>query len=280
VNQFAKSLAEFATVFSQKLLETGTNDLHFGSSTLGNGARDSTQIDTDDPPTFAGDEDVKLFKIGLSCDGNLMIIGHQFFWNNFTIRFSNLGAALLGIDTTKLTDRALIVTGNVVNAVFVGGIGDLIIGGANTDAVTNLSSVSIFQTAECRIKCSVESHLPVQSSIEVRDEKETNNREICSAFFLNDVSVDTTWDATGALTMYSLKSRVFAGQFPLIHQNSRIKQWNKLLTPYNLQFFRFFINVHYRYFDDAAGVWKILTKRATIDEKDYWSMKIRFVSDE
>ena len=280
VNQFAKSLAEFATVFSQKLLLNGTNDLHFGSSTIGNGDRDSTQIDTDDPPTFRGDEDVKLFKIGLSCDGNLMIIGHQFFWNNFTIRFSNLGAALLGIDTTKLTNRALIVTGNVVNAVFVGGIGDLIIGGANTDAVTNLSSVSIFQTAECRIKCSVESHLPVQSSIEVRDEKETNNREICSAFFLNDVSVDTTWDATGALTMYSLKSRVFAGQFPLIHQNSRIKQWNKLLTPYNLQFFRFFINVHYRYFDDAAGVWKILTKRATIDEKDYWSMKIRFVSDE
>ena len=97
---------------------------------------------------------------------------------------------------------------------------------------------------------------------------------------MNDVSVDTSWDATGALTMYSLKSKVFAGQFPLIHQNSRIKQWNKLLTPYNLQFFRFFLNVHFRYFDDVAGVWKILTKRATIDEKDYWSMKIRFVSDE
>ena len=284
VNQFAKSLADFATVFSEKLLETGTNALHFGSSVLHNGDHDSTLIVTNEgnanAPTFGGEENVKLLKIGLSCDGNLMIIGHPFFWNNFTIRWSNLGAALLGIDTTKLTDRTLAVTGNVVNAAFTGGVGDLIIGGDNTATVVNLSPVSLFQSSECRIKCSVESHLPVQSGVEVRDETETNNREICSAFFLNDISVETNWDATGSLGKYSLQSKVFAGQFPLIHQNSRIQQWNTLLTPYNLQFFRFFLNVHFRYFDDLTGVWKILTKRANIDEKDYWSMKIRFISDE
>ena len=196
----------------------------------------------------------------------------------------------MGIDTTTLTDRALTATDNVINepgflaevpvdgqaGVFVHPIDE----GGNTATIQSLSPVSIFQSSECRIKVSVESFLPVQSSIEIRDEKETNNREIVSAFFLNDVKVNCVWNASGSLENYGIESKVFAGQFPLIHQNSRVSQWNRLLTSYNLQILKFFLNVHYRYFDDAASVWKILIKRVDISENDYWAMKIRFVSDE
>lgn len=278
VNQFVKSLSEFARVFSEQLLKTGINDVHFGNTFDANGDHDEELIDTG-AETFDGFHDEQLLKISLTCDGNLMFIGHRFFWDNFTIRFTNLGAALLGVDTNQLTERSLVVTGDVVNATFTG-VGDLIVGGGNDLTIASQSTVSLFQTSECRIKCALESHLPVQSGIEVRDEKETNNREIASAFFLNDVRVTTNWDASGSLNHYSLQSNVFVGQFPLIQSSGRIKQWNRLLTPYNLQFFRFFINVHWRYFSDQEGVWKVLIKRASISPQDYWSMKIRFVSDE
>ena len=274
VNQFVKSLSDFARVFNTGLLANGTDDLHFG-----NGLLDVALIDTV-AKTYDNNLDVQLLKIFLTCDGNLVFSGDRFFWDNFMIRFTNTGAAILGIDTDLLTDRTLTVTNNIVNNDFTDAQDLIETGGGNSDDVGIRSPVSVFQSAECRIKCTVESHLPVQSSIEVRDETETNNREICSAFFLNNVTVTTNFDSTGSLNRYSLQSKVFAGQFPLIHQNSRIRQWNRLLTAYNLAFFRFFVNVHWRYFDDATGVWKILIKRANIDKSDYWAMKIRFVSDE
>jgi hypothetical protein len=184
------------------------------------------------------------------------------------------------MNTSQLTERTLVVTGDVVGAPFTGGVGPTIQAGNNNITVASRGAVSMFQASECRIKCALESHLPVQSGIEVRDEVETNNREIASAFFLNDVRVSTNWDASGSLNQYSLQSKVFVGQFPMIQSSGKIRQWNRLLTPYNLQFFRFFINVHWRYFSDVEGVWKVLIKRAVIDPADYWSMKIRFVSDE
>jgi hypothetical protein len=145
--------------------------------------------------------------------------------------------------------------------------------------VESIAQVSLFQSAECRLKIAVESHLPIQSGIEIRDESETNNREIASAFFLNDVKVNATWNQEGRMYNYGIESKVFSGQFPMIHQHSRIKQWNRLLTSYSLTFFRFFLTVHYRYFDEATGVWQILIKRPVIDPTQYWAMKLRFVSD-
>jgi hypothetical protein len=283
VNQFVKSLSDFARVFGEQLLKTGINEVHFGNTTYedddGNDQHDETLIDTDDE-TFDGFHDEQMLKISLTCDGNLMFIGHRFFWDNFIIRFTNFGAAILGMNTSQLTERTLVVTGDVVGAPFTGGVGPTIQAGNNNITVASRGAVSMFQASECRIKCALESHLPVQSGIEVRDEVETNNREIASAFFLNDVRVSTNWDASGSLNQYSLQSKVFVGQFPMIQSSGKIRQWNRLLTPYNLQFFRFFINVHWRYFSDVEGVWKVLIKRAVIDPADYWSMKIRFVSDE
>jgi hypothetical protein len=221
------------------------------------------------------------------------------------IRFTNTGSALLGLNTSVLTDRWLQVTGDIVGAVNVGNTNSHIGGqypiptldeflnaivygqiqytgilpGGNTTSVGLISQVSLFQSAECRLKIAVESHLPVQSGVSIRDEQETNNREIASAFFLNDVKVTATWNQEGRMSNYGIESKVFSGQFPLIHQHSKIKQWNRLLTSYNLMFFRFFLNVHYRYFDEVKGVWAILIKRAKIDPTQYWSMKLRFVSD-
>ena len=273
VNQFVKSLSDFAKVFNTQLLAKGIDNLHYG-----NKPGDSALININNKQ-FDHVANYQFLKIFLSCDGNLIISGDRFFWDNFIIKFTNIGAALLGIDTTKLTDRYLTVTEDVVNDIFQG-VGDVIRVGDNNITVLSLSPVSIFQSSECRIKCTVESHLPMQSSIEIRDEKETNNREICSAFFLNDIKTTCVWGASGSLDNYSIESTVFAGQFPLIHQKSRIRQWNRLLTAYNLQFFRFFINVHYRFFDDANGLWKIRIQRVDVDKNDYWSMKLRFVSDE
>ena len=280
VNQFVKSLSDFGKVFNTFLLAAGIDNWHFGNKEGDPALINNNQFNHVDRYQF--------LRFYLSSDGNLIISGDRFFWDNFMLRFTNTGAALLGIDTSLLTDRTLVVTTDIVNATFrqvvpapdVRAGENVIIEGDNTTTVLNLSPISIFQSSECRVKCTVESHLPMQSSIEIRDEKETNNREICSAFFLNDVRTNCVWDATGALANYSIESTVFAGQFPMIHQKSRIRQWNRLLTAYNLQFFRFFINIHYRYFDDATGTWKIRIQRVTVDPNDYWSMKIRFVSDE
>ena len=286
--QFAKSLSEFGTIFNQHLMKFGLtngdgsegNVFHGGVDddserfTSVNGVRNYTDSDGDLQPTF---DFVKFF---LNCDGNLIIKGDPFFWNNYMIRFTNLGAAILGIDDTSLTNRVLTFTGDSQNAVFVNVINNQIIAGDNTIHAESMSTYSIFQSAECRIKCSVESHLPVQSTVEVRDEVETINHEIGSAFFLNDVRVHTQWGDDGTLQMYTLQSTMFSGQMPLIHQNSKVKQWNRLTTAYNIQFFRFFLNIHYRVFDETSSKWGVKIERMKIDDTDFWAMKLRFVSDE
>ena len=272
ISQFVKSLADFAKTFNTTLLTLGINVFHYGGK-----AGDPGLIVAQAFNGVAGYEFLKVYQ---SCDGNLCFRGDAFFWDNFTIRFTNTGSALLGVDTDILHDRWLVVTNDRVGTDGFVDNTNHILRGYNNAITISQCPISVFQSAECRIKAAIESHLPVQSSIEVRDNVETNNREICSAFFLNDVRVNCTWDAEGTLENYSLETRVFAGQYPLIHQNSRIKQWNRLLTAYNLQYFRFFLNVHYRYFDEASGVWKTLIKRATVAPNDYWSFKIRFVSDE
>ena len=282
VNQFVKSLSDFAREFNKGMLATGIDDIHFGGT-----AQDKDRITGNNmfiPGTLGAGAvevaDYEFLKIFLTTDGNLIFSMDRFFIDNFIIRFTNIGAAILGIDTDILTERALTVSYDVVNDARFRTVAGLIEPGHNNYTIQSLCPVSVFQSAECRIRISVESHLPVQSSIEIRDEKETNNREITNAFFLNDVKVNCVWSATGSLENYAIESKVFTGQLPLIHQNSRILQWNRLLTSYNLQFFRFFLNVHYRYFDDIAGLWKILVKRVTVAPADYWDMKIRFVSDE
>jgi hypothetical protein len=270
VNQFMNSLGEFARLFNERLLLAGINGLHFG-----NIGGDAARIALN---RFDNQADFQFLKFYMNCDGALVISADPFFWNHFMIRFTNTGSALLGLNTNLLRDRYLQSTGDVIGGPNLDPLLRIVVGG-NTTRLESNGQVSLFQSAECRIKISVESHLPVQSSIEVRDEKETNNREIASAFFLNDVKVHATWNQEGRMSTYGIESNVFSGQFPLIHQHSRIKQWNRLLTSYSLSFFRFFLNVHYRYFDEASGAWQIQVKRPVIDPTQYWSMKLRFVSD-
>jgi hypothetical protein len=297
VNQFMKSLSDFARLFNRRLRDTGINGLHFGNVPNAEGRIANAQFD--------GVADVEFFKFYMNCDGSLVISANAFWWDHFQIRFTNTGAALLGINTDRLTERWLQGTENVIGRAITGdtnsdvgsqyplpaggghgpGGGYVqvqyqgIIAGANTTELEAISNVSLFQSAECRLKITVESHLPIQAGIEIRNEKETNNRQIASAFFLNDVKVNAIWNQEGRMSSYGIESKVFSGQFALIHQHSRIKQWNRLMTSYNIMFFRFFLNVHYRYFDEVKGVWQIVIKRPTIDPTQYWAMKLRFVSD-
>lgn len=265
---FVKSLNEFANYFNTQVVEQGIRNIYH--SGVHNYAANAIP-----------DADQELLKFFLNCDGNLILKGNSLFWNNYMIKFSNTGAALLGINTTELTQKTLTFTGDVINATFVDNTdNDKLVVGANTVLLELTALQSIFQTSECRLKVSVDSHLPVQSNTEIREEVETVNREIAQSYFLNDLKVQAQWDQLGTFSAMSIKSNVYSGQYAFIHKNKKVSHWNRLLTAYNLQFFRFFIQIHYRVFSEELGTWGIQIERLDVPESEYWQMNVRFVSDE
>ena len=221
-----------------------------------------------------------FIRIQINADGRLLFAGTSFFWNNYMIRFSKTGAALIGVNFDNLTSSHLQFTNNQTDVSPVANVNhQLVVGNNNQDTISECEQ-SIFQTAECRLKVSVESHLPQNSNIEIRDTVQTSNQDICQGYFLNDVSVEMQWDANGEIAYTNYKNNIYAGQHSFINKNQPTTQWTKLISSINLAYFRFYLMIHYRVFNEETSRWGIVSERMSIPENEYWSCTIRFVSDE
>ena len=219
-------------------------------------------------------------RLQINADGRLLIRGTVFFWNNWIIKFSKTGAALLGVDFDTLTPSHLQFTRNVQGGEMVTAINPQILQGNNDMISISECAQSIFQTSENRLKVTIEGHLPQQSNIEIRDTIETSNREICQGYFLNNVTVEMQWNSLGALVDTKYRNNIYAGQHSFINKNQSTMQWNKLLSAENLSFFRFYLMIHYRAFNEATSKWSIVSERMDIPDNEYWAFTVRFVSDE
>ena len=249
----------------------------------------------------------KFLQFSLTCDGSLEITGSRQFWNSFVIQMTNYGAALLGLSKSQL--QTVIVnpnTGALYTHQIRNKVGDLvniptkyisftndttipftdpanhnqfIIGNGNQFAHTIAVSTPVYQSSEQRIKVSVGSHLPISSNTQINDGKETVDRDIVEAFFESKIRVEVEYSEQGLFTSSSIRSDVYSGQRNFIKKSDTHTQWMKLMTSYMLKFFRFYLKIQYREFDEVTDSWSLSTKKLSVPEHAYWLMVLKFVSD-
>ena len=273
VGDFCKDLSRWVRGFNYGASLAGVEeDLH------GNDG-DIEEMDADE----AARDPYEFLRISLSCDGSLLLEGFPIFWNNYLIEFTSFGAALLGIDRSLLLNNLLgfTIEANPVRntaKTFLDGNGDIRVGGVLQEIIVDTAS-PIFETADQRIKLTVESHLSVASNTEIIDEKQTVNRDIVEVFFENQVQTETKYDEHGNYSGLSLHTKLYSGQHSMVRRSDRHNTWNKLLNAFELRYFRFQLYVTYRIWDSNNERWKLQRQKMNIPPGTFWIMNIRFVSD-
>ena len=273
VGDFCKDLSRWVRGFNYGASLAGVEEDVHGED------GDVEEMDEDEAKT----DPYEFLRLSLTCDGSLLLEGFPIFWNNYFIEFSSYGAAILGIDRSLLLNNLLGFTQeqNPVRytaKTFLGGNGNIIAGNVLQEIIVDTSS-PIFETADQRVKLSVESHLPVQSNTEIIDENQTINRDIVEIFFQNQVQTETKYDENGNYSGLSLHTKLYSGQHSMVRRSDRHNQWNKLLTAFELRYFRFQLYVTYRIWDTNQERWKLQRQKMNIPPGTFWIMNIRFVSD-
>ena len=237
------------------------------------------------------------------------------FTNNYILKFSRYGAEILGfgglIETVRrqpITNNTAVpaipplVTGPAQDDFYLfvttaggafsfsqehalaAGAGNpdqllIIQAGGNTSEVTIYSEHSLYMCLDQRIKISMTSHLPMQNNMLVREGRQTVDRNIVEVYFDNKITTTIKYDETGAFTEQTITNTLFAGQYPFVKKSDQTKQWHRLLTSYDLRFFRFHIYMTYRSYDSVKDEWVLKTDRLKIDDERYWEFSLRFISE-
>ena len=152
----------------------------------------------------------------------------------------------------------------------------IILEAANTINQNYESELSLYQTFDGRVKCSLDSHLATPTHVFVQDGKQKNTRTICEVFF--DKQITTTTQVGGGNT--SISGKCYSGQYPIVKKSSPYKQWHKLLVSYGLRFMRFHLFVTYREFDIKQNSWAFNRYPMSIDANNYFDFTILFISEE
>ena len=273
IGDFCKDLSRWVRGFNYGASLAGIDEWNHGD------AGDLENMGADE----AANAPYEFLRLSLSCDGSLLLEGFPIFWNNYFIEFTSYGAALLGIDRSLLLNNLLGFTiaqapTRYVAKAFLDGAGVIIPGGVLQEIIVDTSS-PIFETADQRIKITVESHLSVASNTEIIDEQQTVNRDIVEIFFENQVQTETKYDESGRYSGLSLHTKLYSGQHSMVRRSDRHNQWNRLLNAFELRYFRFQLYVTYRLWDSHAEKWKLQRQKMNIPKGTFWVMNIRFVSD-
>jgi hypothetical protein len=220
-----------------------------------------------------------ILDIKVTADGSLQILGTPNFWNNFVFKFTTYGAALLGM-TSNVVDGYIArsrVGGNTVSDWFNPAAGNEIFpGGVQTDIIINASH-PLYQSADQRIKITVDSHLPMSGNIQIIDEVESVDRMICEKFFESKLETSSTFGEDGAFKNIVLKAQLYSGQVSFIKKSDPSIEWFKLMTAYELRYFRFHLFVWNRIWVNDA--WKVIKKKLVVPDNKYWAMTIKFISE-
>jgi len=247
-----------------------------------------------------------FIRFRLTIDGSLILELSHDFTNNFILKFAGrLGGEVLGLGSNisavvrrlitpdpagggavvlgaEQTDYYLAVTNGVTTAAWLQVTVDganFIQAGANLRSTTVHSEHSLYMVMDQRVKVSVSSHLPMLNNVLIKEEKETVDRAILEVFFDNEIETSVTFDEQGVFKEHQITNKLYAGQFPFVKKSDIGKQWHKLLTSFDLRFFRFHIHITYRTFDSDKDRWVLTTKRLPIGDTQYWDFSLRFLSE-
>ena len=239
-----------------------------------------------------------FLKFKLSPDGRLSVTGSTHFWNNFFLRFTSFGAALLGF-TKEVHTIPHVGAGPFVDDYYIaftttaGGIqtntsawvdldpnvGYNILQGNNTKDATSTANSPLYQIADQRVSVSVESHLPISNNIAISDEKETVDRTIVEKFFESQLECTVNFDQDGSFSSQEITSKVYSGQIAFIKKSDNHTQWHRLLTAFQLSYFRFHLFITYRVYNIATNTWYLKREALKVPDDQFWEMELRFISD-
>jgi hypothetical protein len=230
-----------------------------------------------------------FLKFGMSPDGRLSVTGSSHFWNNFFLQFSAFGAALLGFtkEVHGIVDNYYIAytttAAGVQTNTLVGWVdpanGFNILQGGNTKDATSTANSPLYQLADQRVSVSVESHLPIASNIAISDEKETVDRTIVEKFFESQLHCTVKFDQDGSFSSQEISSNMYSGQVVFVKKSDRHTQWHRLLTAFQLSYFRFHLFITYRVYNAAKNTWYLSRQKLEVPDDKYWEMELRFISD-
>ena len=248
-----------------------------------------------------------FIRFRLTVDGTLVLeLSHDFI-NNFIIKFGGrLGGEVLGLGSNisavvrnlitvnpapaggllqgpAQTDYYLAVTNGVMTTAAwlqdTANGANIIQPGGNLSGITVHSEHSLYTVMDQRVKISLSSHLPMLNSIFIKEQKETVDRSILEVFFTNKIQTSVKFDDQGIFTEQQITNKLYAGQYPFVKKTDIGKQWHKLLTVYDLRFFRFHIHITYRTYKSATDEWVFKTTRLPVGDTKYWDFSLRFLSE-
>ena len=293
VQSLVAALNNFARGFQALFEEPGIPDLRlYGGLHDAASAADAIALPLQQ---IGPDNDEFWLNFSLDIDGRLSLLATTNFINNFVIRFERIGAEILSLSTHLLTATHGILSEDVAgvyltparpylyfaptnddlrNADFLGP-GNIIQAGGNVREKLIRGQRSLYSTFDCRLKCTLDSHLPSPSNVFIEDGKQKNSRHICEVFF--DKVLTTTFNVSDS--ELEISSKCYSGQYPIVKKSDVYKQWHKLTNAYGLRFFRFYNFITYREFDTARNSWVFKKYPLEVDENNYVDFSLRFISE-
>lgn len=285
VSALLRNITSFSRGFNQTMSYLGISDLR-----LYGGAHDAASEGAAEIPPLEilpamTQDDVAengpyiFLNIEVSADGSLQIVGTPNFWNNFVLKFSTYGAALLGLSgsvTNGYIARS-IVAGHIVSDWYDPQTGNEIFPGNVQQEIRIAASHPLYQSADQRIKITVDSHLPMSGNIQIIDQIESVDRMIAEKFFESKLETSSSFAEDGSFQDLTIKSQLYSGQVSFIRKSDSTVEWFKLLTSYEIRYFRFHLNIWNRMWVNNA--WKVVKKKLIVPENKYWAMTIKFVSE-
>ena len=257
-------------------------DIPFGTEL---GVLNSLPNRTDDTePTIQEAGHYNFLNFNLTGDYRLEIVGSSDFWNNFYIDFTRRGAELLGFSNSVVRTEHGNILGLTIDGEglasnnILSGL-DILIPGGHSREVNVISECSLLQSAEQRYKLTVETHLPIQSNLQIINEKEQLDRSICEVHFDNTSEIQMVFDSDGNYSSTAIENKLYFGDYPLVKKSDVNKKYTKLLTSFEQRFMRFHLYVWYRYYDSAKDVWNLVKKLVEIPTNRSWVMLLRFISE-
>ena len=270
------------------------------------GAAAYTDDDGNDIPQVVSLGTYDMIRFRLTVDGTMSIEMSHDFVNNFVLQFTRYGAEILAlvdklsavthhmisynddgdpqIAAVAQTDYYLAVTDRTkfkkadwLENPEVGDPNIIKLGNNNREVVVH-SEHSLYMTFDQRVKISISSHLPMLNNVHVREGKESVDRNIVDVFFDQKVVSSVTFDEDGLFVQSTTSNTMYAGQYPFIKKTDRGKQWHKLLTSFNLRYFRFSIYVTYRTYNALKDEWVFDTQLLPMDQSQFWDFSLRFLS--
>jgi hypothetical protein len=100
---------------------------------------------------------------------------------------------------------------------------------------------------------------------------------IAEKFFESKLETSSSFAEDGSFQDLTIKSQLYSGQVSFIRKSDSTVEWFKLLTSYEIRYFRFHLNIWNRMWVNNA--WKVVKKKLIVPENKYWAMTIKFVSE-